>query len=93
MFTPTESWQDKQSFILSALGRLENGVHCYTTSSHDRLLHIGWLIEDQQKAYFPEVEKSYHYALHDAVLYDFYTDPMISIPTPAHMSKACTKII
>lgn len=74
-FTVAESWQDKQSFCSSALGRLESGEHCYTISSDERLLHYGWLIEEQRESFVSEVQQSYQYPPNSVVFYDFYTDP------------------
>ncbi len=74
-FYATESWQDKQLFASSVLHRLENGEHCYSFSSNNKLLHYGWLIEEQRDSFISEVQQNYQYPPKSAVLYDFYTSP------------------
>ncbi len=74
-FNVIESWQSKQSFCSSALENLENGEHSYSFSSEDKLLHYGWLIEEQRDSFISEVQQAYQYPPKSAVLYDFYTDP------------------
>lgn len=75
LFEPMESWQNKQNFLYQALSRLEQGEHVYTYVDNGKLLHFGWLIENQKKAYFPEVAQEFQYEKPGAVLYDFYTSP------------------
>jgi RimJ/RimL family protein N-acetyltransferase len=74
-FEPTEPWQSRQTFLATALKRLENGNHVYTLVENDRLVHCGWLIERQVETFFPEVDQSFAFPANTAVLFDFFTHP------------------
>ncbi len=76
-FEPIESWQTKQRFMANALQRLELGEHVYTYASEERLLHVGWLIEEQHESFFPEVQQRFKYPEKSAVLYDSFTRPEV----------------
>lgn len=74
-FKPTESWQTRQNFFSTCLGRFKNGNCGYSYSDDEFLLHSGWLAPLQDKSYFTEVSKEYIYPEPGAVLFDFYTHP------------------
>lgn len=74
-FAPVEHWQDRQKFLSESLRRLERGNHSYTRVENGRLVHFGWLHENQKDAIFPEVGQRLRLPEGTAVLYDFYTDP------------------
>jgi len=74
-YTPIETWQNKQSFCYDALNRFEKNIHSYTLSSNNKLLHYGWLVEQQTEAFISEVQHHYKWPEHSTILYDFYTDP------------------
>ena len=74
-FEPTERWQAKQSFLASALRRFEAGEHAYTYALADRLLHYGWLVENQTRSFVTEVKQVIEFPDPVPVLYDFYTHP------------------
>ncbi len=62
----------KQQFLAEALRRLGNGEHLYTYAENEHLLCYGWLVDQQKKAYFSEVNQPYTYDVEGAVVYDFY---------------------
>ena len=74
-FEPLDRWQSKQSFLAGALYRLEKGEHVYTYAREGRLLHYGWLIENQQKAFLTKVQQEFVFPEGSTLLYDFYTHP------------------
>lgn len=74
-FRPAESWQSRHAFLSSALERMERGEHVFTISDGQRLLHYGWLVEEQSEAFFAEVGQPFRFPEPSPVLYDFYTDP------------------
>ena len=74
-FFPAEPWQSRQHFLTSAMTRLEKGEHVYTFCSDTKLLHHGWLINNQQMSFASEVDTMIKFPLSCPVLYDFYTDP------------------
>ncbi len=74
-FRPAERWHETQAFLSAALQRIERGEHVYTLADDHKLLHYGWLIDDQTHACFIEVQQGFEFPEHSAVLYDFYTDP------------------
>ena len=74
-FTPATSWQSRQGFLTTALGRIERGERVYSARANGVLLHYGWLVREQSEAFFTEVGTKYRYPQPGAVLYDFYTHP------------------
>jgi CelD/BcsL family acetyltransferase involved in cellulose biosynthesis/RimJ/RimL family protein N-acetyltransferase len=74
-FRPAEAWQDRQRFLAEALTRIEKAHHMYTRVEEGRLVHYGWLIDRQKKAFFGEVQRAYEFPDHSAVLYDYWTHP------------------
>ena len=75
LYQPAETWQSKESFVRTALQRMESGEHIYTVVEGGKLLHYGWLVESQERAFFDEVDQFFAYPEPGAVLYDFYTHP------------------
>jgi RimJ/RimL family protein N-acetyltransferase len=76
-FQVMEAWQARRDFLAQSLKRLEEGIHVYTRAEHGRLVHYGWLIERQERAFFPEVGQPFQFPPGSAVLFDFYTDPSV----------------
>jgi hypothetical protein len=74
-FEPAEPWQSRQAFLAAALERLEDGEHVFTISNSKRLLHLGWLVPEQQETFFTEVGQPFTFPEPSPVVYDFYTDP------------------
>lgn len=74
-FKPAERWQTRQRVFSSALQKLAKGNHVYTYVENGTLMHSGWLIERQARAYFTEVEQAFTFPSGTAVLFDFYTHP------------------
>jgi RimJ/RimL family protein N-acetyltransferase len=57
------------------LTRLGNGHHLYSRVEDGTLVHYGWLIERQQRAFLPEISQSVEMPDGSAVLFDYYTHP------------------
>jgi CelD/BcsL family acetyltransferase involved in cellulose biosynthesis/RimJ/RimL family protein N-acetyltransferase len=74
-FTPATTWQSRQRFLAEALNRIERGEQVYSARDDGALLHYGWLIREQNEAFFTEVGAEYRYPKPGAVLYDFFTHP------------------
>ena len=75
-YTPCENWQpSKAEFLHTALTRIERGSHVFTRVEDGVLVHFGWSTERAGEAYITEVEHSYAYPGHSAVLWDFYSHP------------------
>ena len=74
-FQPPEAWQTRQEFLARSLSYLEKGYHVYTYVEQGCLLHYGWLIEQQEKAFCSEVDQELKYLPASAVLFDCYTHP------------------
>jgi CelD/BcsL family acetyltransferase involved in cellulose biosynthesis/GNAT superfamily N-acetyltransferase len=74
-FEPSESWQSRQGFLAKCESRLASGNHVYTRVEDGRLVHFGWLVDDQSQSFFPEVEQLFTYPENTAALYDYYTVP------------------
>ncbi len=62
-------------FFRTANARLEAGHHVYTRVQNGRLVHWGWLAENQEKGFMDEVHQELVYPPGSTVLYDFYTLP------------------
>jgi CelD/BcsL family acetyltransferase involved in cellulose biosynthesis/RimJ/RimL family protein N-acetyltransferase len=65
----------RREFLATALERLERGEHAYTVIDGAHVVHIGWLIERQERAQFDEVGQTYTPRSDATVLYDFVTHP------------------
>ncbi len=74
-FQMTDRDRTAEIFLTNAMTRLEAGEHAYTYASGDRLLHSGWLVDQQDEAFLNEVGARYRFPPRSAVLYDFFTDP------------------
>jgi len=72
-FEPNEIWPTRQQFLSRCLERIEAGESVYTLAEHGKLLHYGWLVECQARAFFSEVQQEYAYPPNSASLCDFYT--------------------
>jgi CelD/BcsL family acetyltransferase involved in cellulose biosynthesis/GNAT superfamily N-acetyltransferase len=65
----------RQEFLSRALSRIQHGHHVYTRLEQGRLVHCGWLAENQERAVLSEVGQSLTLPSRSAVLYDFHTHP------------------
>lgn len=74
-FQPSETWQTRKKFLARSFEYLGKGNHVYTYVEGGVLLHYGWLIEQQEKAFFTEVGQEFEYPSGSAVVFDFYTHP------------------
>jgi RimJ/RimL family protein N-acetyltransferase len=74
-FQQTECWLSRDSFIAEARRRISNGIRIYTITSNDILLHYGWLVPHQERAWFPYVQQYFDFPPKTAVLFNFYTHP------------------
>ncbi len=77
-FEPVESWQFTASqFHQAVLQRFEDGAISYTFVEDGKLLHYGWLLENQAVSCVPEVGNgTFKFPPNTAVLFDFYTHPI-----------------
>lgn len=77
-YEPAEGWQFTASqFHQEVLRRFEDGAVSYTFVEGNKLLHYGWLLENQEISCVPEVGNAeFHFPPNSAVLFDFYTHPM-----------------
>lgn len=74
LFEPGESWQDRGSFLSSALARLENGNTSWSVAVDGKLAHCGWLAA-QSESRMSEVGQTLVFPPNSVALYDFYTSP------------------
>ncbi len=76
-YEPAEGWQFTASqFHQAVLTRFEDGAISYTFAEDNKLLHYGWLLENQEISRVPEVGNGqFHFPPNSAVLFDFYTHP------------------
>jgi CelD/BcsL family acetyltransferase involved in cellulose biosynthesis/RimJ/RimL family protein N-acetyltransferase len=76
-YEPAEGWQFTASqFHQEVLKRFEDGAISYTFVENNKLLHYGWLLENQEISCVPEVGNGlFHFPPNSAVLFDFYTHP------------------
>jgi RimJ/RimL family protein N-acetyltransferase len=76
-YEPAEGWQFTASqFHQEVLKRFEDGAISYSFAENDKLLHYGWLLENQEVSCVPEVGNGkFHFPPNSAVLFDFYTHP------------------
>jgi len=75
-YQPVEAWQDTTSqFHEKVLGNFEKGIHSYSCSNEDTLLHYGWLLERQNVSHVFEVDQKFDLLPNSAVLFDYYTHP------------------
>jgi CelD/BcsL family acetyltransferase involved in cellulose biosynthesis/RimJ/RimL family protein N-acetyltransferase len=74
-YQPTEGWQFTTSeFHQEAMKRLADGAISYTFADENKLLHYGWLLENQEVSRVSEVgDAEFHFPPNTAVLFDFYT--------------------
>jgi CelD/BcsL family acetyltransferase involved in cellulose biosynthesis/RimJ/RimL family protein N-acetyltransferase len=77
-FEPSEGWQFTTSqFHQEVLKRFEDGAISYTFVENGKLLHYGWLLENQEISCVPEVGNGqFNFPPNSAVLFDFYTHPI-----------------
>ncbi len=75
-YEPTEGWQMTTSdFHKKVLGNFEKGIHSYTHSDGEKLLHHGWMLERQKISEVYEVNQEFTLPDNTAVLFDYYTHP------------------
>ncbi len=75
-YRPVEGWQETTSqFHQKVLRNFENGIHSYTLSDGEKLLHYGWLIERQEISKVFEVNQEFALPKNSAVLFDYFTHP------------------
>jgi CelD/BcsL family acetyltransferase involved in cellulose biosynthesis/RimJ/RimL family protein N-acetyltransferase len=77
-YEPAEGWQFTASqFHQEVMKRFEDGAISYTFVENNKLLHYGWLLENQAVSCVPEVGNGHFYfPPNSAVLFDFYTHPI-----------------
>lgn len=74
-FEAVESWQTRDTFLSSALARLERGEFVYTVSIDNRLGHYGWMVVNQTESYTSDVKQTMTFPPGSVTLYDFYSHP------------------
>jgi RimJ/RimL family protein N-acetyltransferase len=75
-YSPSEGWQFTVSeFHQVCLKRFEEGNHSYTFADDEKLLHHGWLVDNQEISNVYEVEQEMKLPPNSSVLYDFFTHP------------------
>jgi CelD/BcsL family acetyltransferase involved in cellulose biosynthesis/GNAT superfamily N-acetyltransferase len=74
-YEPIPDLYTRQEFLSRALTRVQHGHHVYTRVEEGRLVHCGWLAENQERAVLSEVDQSLTLPSRSAVLYDFHTHP------------------
>ena len=75
-FRPVEGWQETTNqFHQKVLGNFETGVHSYSLSDENDLLHYGWLIERQEISQVYEIGQEFKLPKNAGVLFDYYTHP------------------
>jgi len=67
--------RSKQEFLRDAIGRIESGVHAYSVIHGDVLVNYAWLTSVIGKSFVTEVEHTYEYPPHSALLQQIYTHP------------------
>jgi hypothetical protein len=72
-YRASEPWPSRQTFLATALTRLEDGMHAYTHVQNGRLLTCGWLAERQEKLSLCGGGIDYPLPPGSAYLFDFYT--------------------
>jgi RimJ/RimL family protein N-acetyltransferase len=73
-YSPNEGWQFTTSeFHQVCLQRFAEGNHSFTISDEEKLLHYGWLVENQEISNVFEVAQELELPPNSSVLYDFYT--------------------
>ena len=75
LFEQTERWLTREEFIAEARRRIGNGARLYPAVLDGRLVHYGWLIPREEKAWFPYVQQNYVFPIGSAMLYNAYTHP------------------
>ena len=74
-FVPGERWQSRDTFLASALERIERGEAAYSVRLEGRLAHCGWMVRGQTESRISEVEQVMHFPPDTVALYDFYSHP------------------
>lgn len=75
-YSPSEGWQFTISeFHQICLKRFEEGNFSYTFADEQKLLHYGWLVDNQEVSSVYEVEQQMKLPPNSSVLYDFFTHP------------------
>lgn len=86
VFQQTPSGQTRSDFMFQSLKRIENGGHIYTYIEDGKLLFYAWLMEQQKKLFFPEVEQEFQFPPNSVLLFDYSTHPQVqkrSLDQPA----------
>jgi RimJ/RimL family protein N-acetyltransferase len=73
LFVPSEGWQ--LDFLQNSMEWIERGAHPYTHIKQGRLVHYGWMIEEEQHARLADVGQEWIPPAGAVVLANFYTDP------------------
>jgi CelD/BcsL family acetyltransferase involved in cellulose biosynthesis/RimJ/RimL family protein N-acetyltransferase len=74
-FQSMEVWRTRAQFLAECLKRIEKGHHFYTRVENGRLLHISWLIGNQEMNVVPETNQVFPFPPGSAFVYGSYTDP------------------
>lgn len=74
-FEQTERWLDREEFSKEARKRIAEGMSLYTSVIDEKLVHYGWMIPRQNRAWFPYVHQHYDFPPGTAVLFNAYTHP------------------
>lgn len=75
-YSPSEGWQFTVSeFHKVCLKRFEEGDYSFTFADEEKLLHFGWLVDNQEISNVYEVEQEMKLPPNSSVLYDFFTHP------------------
>ena len=74
-FQSMEVWRTRSQYLAESLKRIEKGHHFYTHVENGRLLHISWLIENQEMKVVPETDQMFPFPPGSAFVYGSYTDP------------------
>lgn len=75
LFEQTEKWLPRGAFVMEAQRRMAEGMHLYTFVADQKLVHYGWLVPRQDRAWFPYVRQHYDFPAGTAVLFNAYTHP------------------
>jgi L-amino acid N-acyltransferase YncA len=74
-FEQTESWLGRDAFIAGTRERIAGGNRIYTFAENGVLLHYGWLVPRQVRAWFPYVRQHFNFPPETSVLFNFYSHP------------------
>jgi CelD/BcsL family acetyltransferase involved in cellulose biosynthesis len=74
-YRPDSAGSDRQSFLSACETRLGEGHHAYSRIEDGRLVHSGWLADNQVEIALPEVEQSFALPDNTAVIYGNRTAP------------------